>query len=326
VYPRILHPRRAGGALILVGLLVAFIAPNLAFAASIAPGAQRHVIAIVPWRSPGCYTPTLPLGTLQGAGLLLADLGPTALLWLGGILGALAARRRREWTLATFATLLFVLSGLALTRLEINHDALESHRFVTAMIFLAPVLALLVLLPGFAWHAPPSRAPGLRRVGVAACVVGAIMGGASSVDWIANVLPVRGHHHDHFFTKDDLYAVDCRKDFGVTFGARARPTYLAKSIWYAYAGCQPVFAPASRDNPEWTITIGNPYFEKDALRVLRKTELGPGETLAVVCPRDVPATRDPVCVYATRNAKCHDLGTRLTECELTVEQQAAAGR
>ena len=59
--------------------------------------------------------------------------------------------------------------------------------------------------------------------------------------------------------------------------------------------------------------------------MLRKTELGPGETLAVVCPRDVP-TKDPVCVYATRNAKCHDLGTRLTECELTVEQQAAAGR
>ena len=322
-YPTVLHPRRAGGAVILAGLLVAFLGPNLVFAASIAPGAQRHVLAIVPWRSPGCYTPPLSLGTVKGAGLLLADLGPSALLCLGGVLGALAARTRRTGMLAALGAALFVLSTLALTRLDINNDALESHRFVTALIFLAPVLSLLALLPGEASPASPPRSPRLRVAGIAALGVGVLLGSASTVDWIVNVLPVRGHHHDHFFTRENLYALDCRKDLGVRLGAEARPAYLSKAIWYAYAGCQPTFAPASRDNGEWSLTIGNPFFDKAAVSALRKTELGAGESLRVICPRESTPSRDPVCAYAVGHASCHDLGTRFTECALTPEQQAA---
>ncbi len=320
-YPEVLHPRRAGGVLVLAGLAFAFLGPNVAFAASIAPGAQHHVVALVPWRSPGCYTPPVSLGTLQGAGLLLADLGPTALLCLGGVLGAVAARSRRTAALATLGTSLFVLSALALTRLEINHDPLESHRFVTALIFLAPVLSLLALLPE---GVPAAPTPRLRLAGLAVFGAGAILGAGSTVDWLVHVLPARGHHHDHFFTREDLYAVDCRKDLGATLGAAARPAYLAKSIWYAYAGCQPTFAPGSHNDAEWSLTIGNPLFEKAALSTLRRTELDPGAPLTVICPRDAAAPRDPVCTYATRNAQCHDVGTRLTECTLTAEQQAAA--
>jgi hypothetical protein len=318
VYPSVLHPRRAGGALVLAGLLVAFLGPNLAFAASIAPGAQRHVLAVVPWRSPGWHNPTVPLATLTGAGLLLADLGPTALFWLGGVLGAVAARSRRAWTLTSLATWLFALSALALTRLDVNHDATESHRFAVGLVFLAPVLSFLTLLPPSA----PLTSPRLRAAGVALFGAGALLGSASTIDWIAYVLPVRGHRQDHFFTKENLYAIDCRADLGATLGAKARPAYLSKAIWYAYAGCQPTFAPASHDN-DWAITIGNPLFEKAAVRTLRKTELGPDDPLTVICPREPPPSHDPVCVYAARNAPCHDLGTRLTECELTPEQQAA---
>ncbi len=319
-YPRVLHPRRAGGVVILAGLLVAFLGPNLAFAASIAPGAQRHTIALVPWRSPGCYTPPLSLGTLKGAGLLLADLGPTALLCVGGVLGAVATRSRRTGVLATLGAFLFALSALALTRLDVNHDALESHRFVTALIFLAPVLALLALLPGGA-----SSSPRLRALGIAAFGAGAILGSVSTVDWIASVLPVRGHHHDHFFTKENLYAIDCRHDFGAKLGDEARPEYLSKATWYAYAGCVPTFAPAGHDNGEWALTIGNPLFDKAAARALRKTELGPDEPLTVVCPREA-GPHDPVCAYATHNASCHEVGTRLTQCELSREQEAALPR
>jgi hypothetical protein len=334
VYPEILHPRRAVGVAIFAGLLAALIVPNVAFAATIAPGAQHHAAAIVPFRSPGCYTPVLLLSTREGKAMLLADLGPTALIWLGGVAGAIAARRRRSWALLAFTTGLFVLSTLALTGVEVNHKPLESHRFMTGVTFLAPVLSLLVLLPHEAPSASPTpvvplRSRRLRSAGLVAWALGVLLGSASTFDWIVNLLPVRGHRQDHFFTKEDLYAIDCRKDFGMTLGTRARPLYLSKSIWYAYAGCQPTFAPGKHDD-DWGLTIGNPYFFKEAVRVLRKTALGPGDPLTVICERrpEPPAQppADPVCEYATRHASCHDLGPRLTECELTPKQQAEVAR
>jgi hypothetical protein len=322
-YPSVLHPRRAGGVLVLLGLLVAFVGPNVAFAASLAPGAQRHVIALVPWRSPGWHTSPVPLATLNGAGLLLADLGPTTLLCLGGVLGAVAARSKRTVSLATLATWLFLLSVFGLTRLDVNHDPTESHRFAAGLIFLAPVLSVLTLLPH--GGAPP-QAPRLRTAGIALAAAGALLGSASTIDWILNVLPVRGHRQDHFFTRDDLYAIDCRKDFGARLGAQARPEYLSKAIWYAYAGCQPTFAPASHDNKEWALTIGNPLFEKAAVRALHASEQRPDELLTVVCPREPAASRDPVCAYATHSANCHEVGTQATACELSPEQEAAVMR
>jgi hypothetical protein len=330
VHPRILHPRRAVGCAILLGMAVAFVAPNLAFAATIAPGAQRHSVALVPWRSPGCYTPTLPFTNPLGVRLMLADLGPTALVWFAGVLAAWGARRPRTAALTMLATALFALSFVGLTRIEVNHDPVESHRFMGGYVFLAPLLALLTLLPDAAPLAAPEAsvtkaAPAadheVRPFAIAALAIGALLGAASTVDWIANVLPVRGHHHDHFFTSEDLYALDCRKDLGATAFSRTAPRYLSKAIWYAYAGCQPSFAPAPNQNAQWVMTIGNPYFDKDAVRVLRETALGPEDPLTVVCQRKPTPSTDAVCAYALRSGACHDLGERLTSCELTPAQQ-----
>jgi len=322
LFPRILHPRRAVGAAILVGLLIAFVGPNLAFAASVAPGAQRHAVTLVPWRSPGCGNPTLPLTSRDGAAMLLADLGPAALLWLGGILGAIAGRRRGgAWPMAAFATAILGLSAVALTRVEVNHEALESHRFMAAGIFLAPVLALLTLLP------ERPRWPLLRGAGVVVATLGALLGAASTVDWIVNVVPNKWDAHDAFYSDVDLYTVDCRRDLGATVGARARPFYLSKAVWFGYAGCQPTFAPAHRDNAQWALTIGEPLFGKDELRTLVAGRRRPDEMLSVVCPRAAAAAAaDPVCAYALRKAACHGLGRRLTECQLTPAQQTEAAR
>jgi hypothetical protein len=235
--------------------------------------------------------------------------------------------------LTLLATTLFVLSALALMRIEVNHDPVESHRFMTGETFLAPVLSLLVLLP----HAAPlggarrrAAFSGARRSRAAFAVslwaLGAALAAWSTGDWIVSVLPRRGHHHDHFFTHEDLYALDCKRDLGATMGALAKPTFLSKSIWYAYAGCQPTFAPAKHENPQWVLTIGNPYFDKEAVRVLRKTALGPGDPLTVVCQRKPSLSTDAVCTFATRNARCEDLGERLTRCELTPAQIGAAAR
>ncbi len=318
LFPRVLHPRRAGGALVLAGLLIAFLGPNLAFAASIAPGAQRHAVALVAWRSPGYGHPALLLAAHAGMERLLADLGPTALLWLGTALGAVAARRRgAAWPLGALATALFVLSAVSLTAVEVNHDHEESHRFMTAGLLLAPVLALLVL------RERRPRWPLLRAAGVAVAALGAAAGAASTVDWIASVVPAKRDARETFFTSQDLSTIDCRRDLAATLGERPRPTYLAKTLWYAYAGCHPTFSPARHDMA-WALTIGYPLFEKEALRTLVAERLRAGERLRAICPRG--AAQDPVCAYAIRSARCHDVGKTLTECELTPAQQAEAAR
>ncbi len=320
-FPRILHPRRAVGAVILVGLLMAFVGPNVAFAASVAPGAQRHTVDLVPWRSPGYGNPPLLLARRDGAEVLLTDLGPTALLWLSAVLGALAARRPRgAGALAAFATGIFVLSALALTRVEVNHDYQESHRFMTAGVFLLPVLALLVLRAG------GPRRPLLHAAAAGVGVLGAALGAGSTVSWIVSVLPTKGDARETFYAHTNFYAVDCRRDVGVALGAKARPRYLSQSIWYAYAGCQPTFAPAYHEGTQWALTIGYPMFGKEELRALRAGQRSPEDTLAVVCPRGAEASADPVCAYALGRAACHGVGRALTECELSPAQQAAASR
>jgi hypothetical protein len=171
------------------------------------------------------------------------------------------------------------------------------------------------------------HAEALARVGriapAAIVVVGAGLGAASTEWWIDASLPKRGHHQDHFYTKLDLYALDCRKDLGATLGATAVPTYVSKGLWYAYTGCQPTFAPAKNDN-YWALTIGQAYWDKAALKVLHTTPKGVGrsERLAVICPRPLPPKSDAVCTWALANAPCEDLGAQATRCMLDAAQRS----
>src|SRR6185503_2176517 len=119
--------------------------PNLAFAAALAPGAQRHAMAIVPWRAPGCYTPTLPLPSLGGFRVLFLDTLPTLAVWVGCALAWAAFERRTTRVLVVFHSALFVCSIVALTRIDVNHQALESHRFMTGISFVSPLIGVLVL-------------------------------------------------------------------------------------------------------------------------------------------------------------------------------------
>ncbi|MFT3765856.1 MAG: hypothetical protein QM820_10100 [Minicystis sp.] len=327
-YPDVVHPRRGPGVLVFVALLVALIGPNLAFAASLSPGAQHHAIKLVPWRSPGCYTPVLPLSTPEGRRMLFYDMLPTVAAWLGGIAAFVWQRRARSAPILVLLTTFVAVSVFTLTRVDVNGEALESHRFATSMLFLTPLLAAALLLRSPDEDAPvPASSSALtriRRVAPTALVaLGAALGAASTITWIAGVLPRRGHRHNHYFTTENLYLLDC-KDLGGTLGATARPHYLSQSIWYAYAGCQPTFAPGKKENP-WAITIGNPYFDKEALKVLHRS-IPADESLPVICPRTPPTPADAVCAWAKSHAHCEDLGTRLTRCTLDAKERAAAMR
>lgn len=333
-FPDVVHPKRGPGVLIFVGLLVALIVPNLAFAASLSPGAQRHAITLVPWRSPGCYTPILPLSTPEGRRVLLYDLGPTLVAWLGGILALVWNRRARSAPILTFLSIFIALSVFTLTRIDVNKEALESHRFATSMLFLTPLLAIALLLrsPDEAAAAvattpddaatKPARSP-LQLVQsfapIVVVVLGAGLGVASTMSWITGVLPRNGNKHTHYFTNLNLYAINC-KDYGGSLGVTSSYHYVSKPVWYAFTGCQPTFTPARREN-QWAITIGNPYFDKEALKVLHGA-LKPEESLPVICPRTASRSIDPVCAWSQTHTTCEPLGTELTRCTLNADQRA----
>lgn len=325
VYPDVVHPRRGPGVLIFLALAVALVGPNLAFAASLSPGAQRHAIKLVPWRSPGCYTPILPLATPEGRRMLFYDVLPT----VTGLLGVVAAfgwrRRARSGPIAMFLGVLVAASIFTLTRIDVNGEALESHRFATSMLFLMPLLAGAILVPSPEDEPLRPRHRAALAAPVVLAVLGALLGAASTISWIAGVLPRRGHRHTHYFTQENLYLLDC-KELGATLFAKSKPYYLSQSIWYAFAGCQPVFTPAKKENP-WAVTIGNPYFEKGALKVLHK-HVRADESLPVICPRAPAASTpaDPVCAWAKAHARCEDLGTRLTQCLLDAKERVAASK
>jgi hypothetical protein len=328
VWPDVVHPRRGPGVLLFVGLFVALVAPNLAFAAALAPGAQHHAIRLVPWRSPGCYKPTLLLSTAQGVRMLVFDALPTVTAWLGGLAAFAWRRRPRSGPIVALFTLVVVFSWFALTRVDVDGQALESHRFVNGIQFLAPLFAatLLIRAPDEAELAESPTASLWARARhlapAALTIMGAGLGAASTIWWIADALPRRGHHHNHFDTKQDLYALDCRKELGGTLGAAAVPYYVSQGTWYAYTGCQPAFAPAHNDN-YWAVTIGKPYYDKAGLKVL-SAGMAPGDRLPVICPRPLPAKPDQVCAWATAHAHCEDLGTAATRCTLDASERAAA--
>jgi hypothetical protein len=142
-----------------------------------------------------------------------------------------------------------------------------------------------------------------------------VAGSASTIDCIGWVLPRRAS------------TLSTASAISAPTSARApRRRNLSRTVWYAYAGCQPTFAPAKHENAQWVLTIGNPYFDKEAVRVLRNTALSPDDALAAICQRNPSPSTDPVCVFATQKAHCQDLGERLLRCELTPQQVAGLAK
>jgi hypothetical protein len=316
-HPGVVHPKRWVGMGVFAGLLAAFIVPNLAFAASLSPGAPHHDLALVGWRSPGYHNPPLSLMTSEGRTMLLFDLAPILAVWIAGVL--LLARRftRARAGSLVFFSVLAVVSILALVRIELNQTPLECHRFVTAVSFLAPVFGLFWLAPDGAITAVDT----LRGVGTPAALLvsGAIVATAvSTMGWLHNVAPKTAHRHTRYFTNDDLYAVDCRAE-GARFGQRPRPEYIAKAIWYRYAGCVPVFAPGKSVGRQWAVKIGAPQFERAALLELHRTMLTDADVLRAECP--LGKTKDPICAYATSHELCRRLSAHIQRCELTAEHR-----
>ncbi len=96
IAPEVIHPRRAVGVAVFGALLVALVVPNLVLAAALAPGGQKHHLAIVPWRSPGYVEKVALLGSPEGLRALTHDLLPVASLAVEKLRRRARSRRRGD--------------------------------------------------------------------------------------------------------------------------------------------------------------------------------------------------------------------------------------
>jgi hypothetical protein len=315
--PRVIHERRVWGLVVLVALLAALVVPNLVFRASLSPGAESHVFKIVPWRSPGYYREVLPLSTPRGRLMLAFDLFGPAAIGFGALVHAALRRRRGRGVLAAFFFTYLAISTVALTRIDVDGHALESHRFATAVFIVGPFVALALLSPRFPRAAPVARpAP----YPAAAMLAGMIAGAVSTLDWVVYFAPNWcAKHHD--FGVWNFYEINCR-DMVERQWSKTRHAYISKPLFFLGAGCVPAYAPGYTFDSYWkTITIGHPYERFQAIAEIRKVEPD-AAAIPLVCPAP-PDGKDPVCALAEARGWCAPAGTAARQCSLPMS--AAAG-
>jgi hypothetical protein len=317
VEPTLLAPARRQGAAVLALLALAFVATNLLFDASLSPGSPVQKVALVAPRSGGVQQPALPLTTGAGWVALLADTVP---IWaIAAAIGMLRARsapadRKPGRGLLAFLGALFVASFVGLTAVEINQSPPESHRFLTAALFVFPVVGVLAL----EWWPPGT----LRRV----FVFGALgLGGFSTLLWLSHY-PKHPTPERWFRQRGPgLHDESCRTTAGARLGQTPAPIYVESSVFYSYAGCRPTFVAGKRGSQfemKLRPTMGLPGFQQ-----LDREMLKPDQPVDAVCPAGRPhGDVDPVCAYALTHAHCEPEGTAYVRCSLSPADRRAIAR
>ena len=310
-------PTRRGGALLLAALALAVVATNLLFDASLAPGSPLQKIALVAPRAGGVQQPAIALTRGDGWVALLAD---TVVIWAVAAAVAVAAFRARAATVArrpgagllAFLAALFLASFVALTTVEINGMAGESHRFLTAALWIFPAVGVLA----FDWWPPAT----LRRI----LVLGALgLGGFSTLLWLS-------HYRTHptperWFRQrgQGLHSASCRTFAGAHLGETPALVYVESSVFYSYAGCRPTYVPGKRG--AWHLeTKLRPTLGLDGFRQLDREMLKADEPVDAICPAGrPPGDVDPVCTYALGRVACAPEGSSYLRCPLAPSDRRA---
>lgn len=333
--PRILASRRWHGLLVLVGLLVAVLLPQILFVGALSPGAPRHEITLVPWRSPGYWRPPLPLSNAKGMATFLADVAPMGLTAVAGMLSLWRVSSRERIGSVLFYAVLVSLSVFALGRLDVGERSVESHRFMTAAMFLFPMLGAWWMAGGGAsWRSP-------RRWGtgpfVGALLVGAMGWSAlSTLQWHAIVGKAECTKPAKYGGADDFFETQCRRDVGAQLGDRPEVQYLASTVEYLYGGCRPVFTagpkvarvmsdrePGVRKRVRvWELQIGRAPFGAAAMSTLHRKLIPASRPLPLICPGLKRHGPDPYCARAMESGPCQRSGTKTQRCELSPEERA----
>jgi len=316
--PELLAPTRRRGLVLLGGLLAALIVTNLVYAGSLAPGGPVQRLSFVAPRSPGVQQPPLPLSTPEGMMALVADTFP---IWTILLAIALVAVRRGQGEgdrplrrgLVVFALALTVVSIVGLTTIDVNGGPPEGHRFLTAAIFLFPVVGVLCL---DRWWRPGS-------LGRALVLAGLMLGGGSTLLWLSHY-PGHPTPEAHFRQRGkNLHTSNCRELAGARFGQKPAVSYVESSIFYAYTGCRPSFAAGDRRTKYWQ-RKEYPTLGTRALREVDREMVPAAAAVDAVCPAGRgPGDVDEVCAYALTRTACVPEGTDFVRCPLSPADRRA---
>lgn len=308
--PLLLAPTRRRGAWLLGGMALAFVATNLIFEASLSRGSPVQRLSFVAPRSPGVQQPPLPLSTAAGWIALAADTLPVWAILLALVLrwvrrggGAPGARPSRGFFV--FAVVLAAAAILGLTTLDVNGAPPESHRFLTAALFLFPVFGVLA----FDGWRPGSFG---RTLVLAALALGA----GSTLLWLSHY--PRHPTPERYFRQrgHDLHATDCRALAGARVGQTPAVTYVESSVFYSYVGCRPSFV-AGKQADYWPMKQ-RPTSGVAALQQLHAEMLKPDAPVDAICPAGRrPADVDAVCAWALAHVSCAPDGADFVRCPLS---------
>jgi hypothetical protein len=306
-------------------LLGAIVLSVVVFGGSVGPSAPHYSLTLVAPRAPGYASPSLPLATADGRAVLFQDLLPVL-----GVLAALAAvafrmRHRVTSGLLVFYATLAAASIVALTCLDFEGKAPESHRFTTALFVSTPILAALALQ-----HRARTGSLGVAVGGIAALTMYVTLGlgVASTAEWLLSGVAYRQclDHGFYGWSSDRFFEVDCRQETGAKLGERTTQTYVDLQGFYLWAGCHPVFAPAAPVGPGGhKIKVGGPWYGRPAAEQLRQRLPSPGDLLDVVCLTAVAAgpNPDPACERARTLGSCQTRGEDFRSCSLDGPARAA---
>lgn len=312
VAPAAIAPKRWMGAAVLGAMGALFLGVNALFRGAFAWGAPRFATAFVTPRLPGYDSASLPLASSKGVWIFAAEAFP---IWMALLAMALAWPRLplRDKLQAAGLALLTAMSAALFVALEVNRSPIESHRFMTAPLFFAPIVALTALARAdvpFAWN--------LSTLALAA---GLWLPAMSTSRWLAVTAPTAGEVYTGFFSPVDFQAVDCRKDLGAKSFESSERMYAEKGLYYLVAGCRPTFTP-SPTNPNWSLQVKAPWFGRAALAELDRWQSGRGPTITYCAP----GSRDDACLIALSRRRCAPSGALARRCELAeIDRRAALG-
>jgi len=315
--PGLLAPTRRQGALVLAGLAVAFIGANLLFDGAIAPGSPVQKIAVVAPRAGGIQQPAISLTKRDAWISLVADFVVIWAIAAAMVVCAVRARRtpaarRPASGVLAFLGALFTISFFALTMVEVNRMPGESSRFVTAALWIFPVVGVLA----FDWWPPGT----LRRT----LVLGALgLGGFSTILWLSHY-PKHPTPESWFRQRGQrLHSESCRTFTGAHLGETPALVYVEPSVFYSYTGCRPTYVPGKRGAWQFETKL-RPTLGLDGFRQLDREMLKPDQPIDAICPAGRPAgDLDPVCGYAVTRVPCAPEGSSYLRCPLAPSDRRA---
>lgn len=295
-----------------MGLVVTIVTVTLVFHGALSPGgggAPVHQIRVVPARLLGIYgQPAYTLRESIGLREAFFDAFPSASV---ALLAAWFAARLRSRAIATLALFMGVVTAVglfALFKVDVNSDPIESQRFVTAPMLLAPVVGAMVL----------ALAAGRATLSRAVMIVAIGLPSLSTLLWYKSfVIETAAQQPGPY---GEVYARDCREATGpLQHGAPKLRYFSGASIW-RYAGAPAHAAPGP---PQQRGGCAPPLtaFGGEAIDSVRRSDAR-RPLHSVVCMRE-PVDTDPVCAWARANATCAPVGRELTECVLTPTTRAA---